>query len=257
MKNHLTTHGWLAGAAAILALILGGAVMFGLFGCGAKKYRVDYDGEIQFYKGAKDEYAAGEEVKLRYDLIATDTDYSFYLDGERINTDYDDKYGFIIKFTMPEHDVKLECRSYNSMVYTPPIEEGTVLIDYYDAVVGTDGYDRYDEMVLTYLDRFEVKLDVYGGYMTDDDGGCVSYVVPYSLVEECYDIIEEEGFRTWSDRDDLTPIDGAFIKLEFYDEDEEDYVRVSSEEMPEDGERSFGKIRAAISAYINDTYKID
>lgn len=105
----------------ILALTLGGCVMFGLSGCFAKKYAVDYCGQKSSYKGAKDSYMAGETVKLVYGMIATDTDYSFYLDDERINPDYDSKTdSYVISFTMPDHDVKLECRSYNSMIYTPP-----------------------------------------------------------------------------------------------------------------------------------------
>jgi hypothetical protein len=54
---------------------------------------------------------------LYFELIATDTDYSFYLDGERINYKYDDRKGFVITFVMPEHNVKLECESHNSMEY--------------------------------------------------------------------------------------------------------------------------------------------
>ncbi len=258
MKGHKTARrGSLRAAAAILALIIGGVSMFGFFGCGAKKYNVDYCGQKDFFRGAKDEYAAGDEVKVRYDLIATDTDYSFYLDGERINADYDDKYGFIIKFKMPEHDVKLECRSYNSMEYVPPIAEGTLLVDYYDSVVGTDGYDSYKEMVLTYVDRFEAKLEYHSGYLSGEDETYVSYRVPYSAVEDCYAVIEEEGFRTWRDRDDLMPIDGALMSLEYRDGDDESYVKVSSEAMPEDGERSFGKIAAALYPYMLDEYKID
>lgn len=84
--------------------------------CSGKKYKVDYCGQKYAYSNAKDSYKAGTEVKLYFELIATDTDYSFYLDDERLNYDYDEKKGFIISFVMPEHDVKLECESHNSML---------------------------------------------------------------------------------------------------------------------------------------------
>lgn len=84
-----------------------------------EKYNVDYCGSKEMYDKAKDSYRAGEKVTLYFKYIATDTDYSFYLDGERLNVDYDERKGFIISFTMPDHDVKLEYNSKNSMVYIP------------------------------------------------------------------------------------------------------------------------------------------
>lgn len=82
-------------------------------------YKVDYCGSKDFYKGAKASYGAGKKVTLYYTLIATDTDYSFYLDGEPIHYKYDDQKGFVINFIMPDHNVKLECRAINSMAYIP------------------------------------------------------------------------------------------------------------------------------------------
>ena len=75
--------------------------MLGLFGCGKKTDRVDYHGSRSSFTGAKDSYAAGTEVVLYYDLIATDTDYSFRLDGEPLNPGYDGEKGYVIRFTMP------------------------------------------------------------------------------------------------------------------------------------------------------------
>lgn len=100
--------------AAVLLL----TVLFGLAGCGAPKYRVDYDGCEGFYTNAKDSYRAGKEVELVYDLIASDTDYAFYLDGEPVDWTYDPDRGFVITFIMPDHDVKLTFTMVNSML--PP-----------------------------------------------------------------------------------------------------------------------------------------
>ena len=106
--------------AVVLLVILGVTV---LFGCAAKVYQVDYCGQKQFYKNAKDSYRAGAEVTVYYYMIATDTDYHFYLDGEPINFNYDEKMGFEISFVMPDHDVTLECRSRNSMEYDPSADQ--------------------------------------------------------------------------------------------------------------------------------------
>lgn len=102
----------------LAAALLCGLLLTVLTGCGGEKYRVEYDSK-DLYSNARDYYRAGTNVKLCFELIATDTDYSFLLDGERIPFTYDEKKGFIIEFTMPEHDVTLECETRNSMVYQP------------------------------------------------------------------------------------------------------------------------------------------
>ncbi len=92
----------------------------GLF---AKKYKVDYCGQKMAYPNAKDEYRAVEKVTLYFDMIATDTNYSFILDGAELMRDYDREKGFVLSFTMPDHDVKLHCLSRNSMLVEIPQEE--------------------------------------------------------------------------------------------------------------------------------------
>lgn len=91
----------------------------GLFG---KKYKVDYCGKKMNYKNAKDKYRAGEKVTLYFSMIATDTNYSFWLDGTELQRDYDSQKGFILSFIMPEHDVVLHCSIKNTMLWEPPRE---------------------------------------------------------------------------------------------------------------------------------------
>jgi hypothetical protein len=79
------------------------------------RYKVDYGGQKNDYIGAKDSYRPGEKVVLFYTIIASDTDYKFYLDDEELKFVYDANKGFKISFTMPDHDVKLELVTSNSM----------------------------------------------------------------------------------------------------------------------------------------------
>ena len=240
-------------AALILAVMIGGLLMFG---CGAKRYKVEYDFKDS-YKEAKDFYKAGETVTVYYYMIATDTDYSFYLDDERINPDYEEEKGFIISFTMPEHDVKLRCESRNSMVYVPEIEVGTLLVDYFKETVATVGGDGYFEMTLSYYDPVQAKLDVYEKNDGDEEESCVSYLVPYEAVEKCMDVMYEEDLASWEGRDDLAGITGARYVLKFR-LDDGDYLRVTSENMPQDdGMRAFDKVRYYLTEYIKDEYLID
>lgn len=98
-------------------------------------YPVDYGTQIGMYANAQSEYAAGESVVLYVDEIATDTDYSFLLDGESLNYSYDDSIGFVISFIMPDHPVKLECVMKNSMMYEPDAQ-------------GMDGNEEETELVM-------------------------------------------------------------------------------------------------------------
>lgn len=91
---------------------LASLLLFG--GCGGAKYKVDYNGAKALYEGAKDEYKAGEIVKLKYTLIATDTDYSFEVEGADAKVDWDN--GYVITFAMPENDVKVSYTAKNTMV---------------------------------------------------------------------------------------------------------------------------------------------
>lgn len=66
----------------------------------------------------KSGYREGETVTVYFDMIATDTNYSFFVDDEPINPGYETSLGYIISFKMPDHDVKIKCISQNSMLKT-------------------------------------------------------------------------------------------------------------------------------------------
>ena len=105
----------------LLLIILGVSVMFTLFGCGRQKYKLQFDG--YGFQSAKTAYAAGEKVTVYFDLIATDTDYRFWLDDEtvKLTQDWDEKRGYVFTFAMPAHDVTLHVSSRNSMEYIPTV----------------------------------------------------------------------------------------------------------------------------------------
>lgn len=89
---------------------------FAFSGCGSNTHNVDYHGQKDLFKGAKDSYAVGSKVQLLYDLIATDTDYYFHVDGAEYSCSYDNKKcGYVIKFVMPDHDIEVYCNSENTM----------------------------------------------------------------------------------------------------------------------------------------------
>lgn len=240
---------------AILIISLGGAVMFGLSGCFGKKYIVDYCGQKSSFEGAKDSYRAGQRVELRFEYIATDTDYYFYVDGQRVNPDYDSNGGgYIISFTMPERDITVNYTSKNTMVYEPETE-GKVLIDYYTAIVGTNGGDCHNELVLsTYKDGRE-KLEAFEG--DDFEGGeketCTTYIVPSEASARCYRLIQDYRMRSWNNRYSDPGLCGAVTAVRFLDDDGT-YTRVSTAKMPEDGKQKMDEIGSLLREYLRDEY---
>lgn len=93
---------------AVAILLVIAAIMMSA-GCSTEKYSVDYCGQKEWYSNAKDSYRAGKKVTLYFTDWATEMTYSFYLDGEYIPHGFDYQKGMIVSFTMPDHDVKLEC----------------------------------------------------------------------------------------------------------------------------------------------------
>ena len=117
-KQFRTGNSWVVLAAVIVIAVIIIAIF--LTGCGKRSYKVDYCGMKEYYSNAKDTYKACEEVELIFDLVASDTDYTFYLDGKSEGLDvHGTGNSFIIRFTMPDHDIKLDYSEKNSMEYLP------------------------------------------------------------------------------------------------------------------------------------------
>ena len=238
----------------LLITAIGGAVMFGFSGCFGERYKVDYNGQKDSYEGAKDSYRPGEEVELRFRYIATDSDYSFYLDGEKLNPDYSDKEGYIIRFTMPSRDVSLKYSVKNSMIQeTQPDSE--MLVDYYTAVVGTDGFDSHYELVLSSAQDGKAKLEVINKEPEKEETR-VTYLVPYEAVDRCYEVIDSAKMRKWDKIGKDDPIDGAQTVVKFKDNNGS-YIRVSTDKMPENGEQSMNRIKTILAEYALPEYKAD
>lgn len=100
-----------------MLILLGAVLMFSLFGCGKQQYRLLFDGGE--FTAERTSYAAGESVTVYYDMIATDTDYTFSSDDVELSQRYDEQHGYVFTFVMPEHDVTLHVSWRNSMEYEP------------------------------------------------------------------------------------------------------------------------------------------
>ena len=246
----------------VLFLIMGVLLVMGLFGCGEKKYRLSFDDEFGF-RSEKSSYAAGEQVRVVYDLIASDTDYSFRIEPEEVelHREYDGTQGYVFTFTMPAQDVFMSVESRNSMEWDPEVVEpgftgfGPVSVspescitgenqvfDYYEAVVATVGGDGHDEYVLYRYTDAELVLALYSRW--DEDGGeeTMSYcVVPASVLDDCMALVKRYKMHKWKKGAGLR---GKEYVVRFLQDGEQ--VRVSSDEMPERGEEAFYEIRSVL-----------
>ncbi|MBO4818742.1 MAG: hypothetical protein J5528_01270 [Firmicutes bacterium] len=232
-----------------ILIVTGVLLMLGLFGCGKQKYKLD----LPFgFESKKDSYAAGEEVKVTYGIIATDTDYSFYSDADDVKREYTDSEGYVFTFIMPERDVTFWVESRNSMEYLDPSKEYTedelagkidgerMVFDYYDAVVGTDGGDRYTELVLYRWEEDDLLLAKYTKEYGEEELVRVCRV-PVSYLYDCLAAVNRNGMKSWKDGDGL---DGMVYVVRF--KNGNDYMRISSEDMPEGGTKAFAEIKTVL-----------
>ncbi len=244
----------------------------GLFGCKKQKYSVISDLGPDWVRGIDKKYAEGEKVKLCFFIWATDTDYTFYLDGKEINAsdfNYDD--GYVITFTMPDHDVTFSYSSVNSMYWNPDTDDipepetpdgpdtapsnEVMLVDYYTATVATVGGDGYDEYVLSSIgdSKEAARLDYYARWEGDEEETHVSYTVPYEAVEKAYEAIDRERLRNWNDEDMIGGITGGVVVVKFLDGEE--YVRLSTDDMPEDGKERLHSVGSVLVSYAREEYR--
>ena len=81
-----------------------------------KKHMINYVGcSVVSFHNAKKAYREGDKVEMYFNIIATDTKYRFEVDGERYFPDYSNEKGYIITFTMPDHDVTIKMEWKNIM----------------------------------------------------------------------------------------------------------------------------------------------
>ena len=109
----------------LVVFLLEVLAVMSLLGCGAQKYKVNADSGFELDKKS---YAAGDEVTAYFKYVATDTDYNFYCENEdvKIKAEYDNAHGYVITFTMPDHDVTIGVKKRNTMTAdfspAPPTE---------------------------------------------------------------------------------------------------------------------------------------
>ena len=130
-------------------------------------------------------------------------------------------------------------------------KQDAMLIDYYSATVATVGGDRSYEAVLYEYSDTEAKLVIYQNYPGGEEMYSDTYIVPYEAVERCYKLIEESKLAEWNAIYPDIPLTGAVTVCKFRGADGE-YVRVSTDAMPDNGRGILDSIGAVMSSYVKN-----
>lgn len=233
---------------AVVVALLVSTLAF-LTSCKSEGYRVICPEGL--FENVKKGYKAGEKVKIYFPYVATDTDYTFYLDGERISpSGYSDNKGYLIEFAMPECDVELSVESKNSMEYQPAsidIPEGTVLFSYSEKVFTPDAETTFSLTAETTDDPTLHRMTV------SDETGITVYVIPRFAYESIYNYDQVADLDDWNSLTEYESLDGTRIELSFYRDGE--YVTISSDRMPEDSEGVLKYILSHFTDYMTEEYK--
>ena len=119
-----------------------------------------------------------------------------------------------------------------------PKEKDTILIDYYEKEIALEEEQDYFEMVLYTYDEDNLLLKVFDNEKTTE------YLVPHKVFNEINRIIKKYKMSKWNDIDGCG-IDGKIYVCKFYKNKE--FIRVSSENMSEDGVEAFEKIHQKLN----------
>lgn len=225
------------------SVILCAAAIFTMTSCKAERFRVICS---ELFENVKDSYKAGERVKINFPFVATDTDYSFFIDGEALNGSYDEQKGYVFEFTMPDHDVNITFESKNSMVYTPLTPEpGTVLITYRDKILSTaDAEQDFYQITITATETEWEHLALVRSSDRNDE----EYIIPASVYQSLVNYAENSWLEDWNHLEEPLSLEGRLISFGISIDGE--YLEISSDSMPQDGETVLEYLRLSIADYL-------
>ncbi len=118
------------------------------------------------------------------------------------------------------------------------IVESNMLFDSYEATVATVGGDEYDEFVLYDHGGEGLILARYGTNVKIPK----TCIVPDTVYDDCMAVVRKYGMAEWKNGHGMT---GKICVVKFLHKGE--IVRVSSENMPEDGGSAFSEARRVLT----------
>ncbi len=132
------------------------------------------------------------------------------------------------------------------------ISKKEMLVNYYCAPAATEDGGGYYELVLSSCDKPEMA--VLERYIKDGEGlkeTKTCFLVPYDAVTRCMRIINDNKLSVWNEAEGFCT-EGFKQVCKFWDG--EGYVRVSSDNMPINGDSVLNEICAVIEGYLSEDH---
>ena len=116
--------------------------------------------------------------------------------------------------------------------------EKKLLFDYYAKTIGTPEEQSALEIALYENTADSLQMEIYAAD-EDDNEGVKQLEVSADVLDRVMEIVKRRKMYRWNDEDGIS-IDGKLFVCKFWHNDE--CIRVSSENMPDNGVSTFGKI---------------
>lgn len=127
-----------------------------------------------------------------------------------------------------------------------------MLINYYSKTYHVNGYSSYEMVLSTTSQPNKVKLDIYTKQV-DANETCSTTYLPFNVVEECMLWIQKCQMNQWNEDNNTESLDGKLLVCKFYFNGE--YIRVSTDCMPENGEQMIEEVANIISKHVSQKYE--
>ena len=145
-------------------------------------------------------------------------------------------------------------------IYTPNLtfaegEDKIMLVDYVSKTVGTNGGDGYWETVLYLTKNGDYEVHYYSKYEYEPEESHEKHPADAGVLEDVYKIIKNANMASWDKYKNSTNVitGGAYI-VKFRD-GHGNYIRVTSECMPDDGIKLMGAVAACMNRHVMDAGK--
>lgn len=125
-----------------------------------------------------------------------------------------------------------------------------MMIDFYSASVATVEDKSHYELVLSTSENQNIAyLDEYIKNSDDEEEIKKRFSVPDVAIERCMEYIRKNRMAEWINLENPTATEGQKVVCKFWDGQK--YIRVSNDEMPENGIEILFGVRNIMQKYLN------
>ena len=127
-----------------------------------------------------------------------------------------------------------------------------MIINYYSKTYSLDKYDSHEMVLSTTSDSSKMRLDIYKKLDNNAETKTTVYL-PNTVIDDCMKWIKECKMNTWNQDSQGISLDGKLMVCKFYFNGE--YIRVSTDCMPENGEQMIEEVANIISKHVSQKYE--